>query len=166
MLEKKGFPTKEQIKSCFPDETLMIKPKAVIECYEKIPCNPCSTSCPFDAIYIGKDINDIPVIDFDKCTGCCICVYSCPGLAIKVVQNNGINAKFKIPYEFIPYPVKDEIWNAIDHEGNIIGKAKIVNVTLGKKQNKTALVEVIVDDAILYDFATIRKKDEKRNKNV
>ncbi|MDD5183272.1 MAG: 4Fe-4S binding protein [Bacilli bacterium] len=158
MLEKKGFPTKEQIQSCFPEKTVILNPKAIIECYEKIPCNPCSTSCPFNAIYIGDDINQIPVIDFNKCTGCGVCVFSCPGLAIKVVQTDGKHAKFKIPYEFIPYPKKNEIWNAIDHAGEVIGKAKIANVIIGKKQNKTALVEVIVDDKIIYDFATIRRQ--------
>lgn len=157
MLEKNGFPTIKQIKESFPEKDVILKPKAIIECFERIPCNPCSTSCPFNAIYIGKDINDIPVIDFNKCTGCGICVYSCPGLAIKVVQTDGINAKFKIPYEFIPYPVKNEIWNAINHEGKIIGKAQIINITLGHKQNKTVLVEVIVDDSLIYDFATIRR---------
>lgn len=166
MLDKKGFPTEEQIKDCFPEKSVMIRPKAIIECYERIPCNPCSTSCPFEAIYIGKDINDIPLINFDKCTGCGICVFSCPGLAIKVVQTDGKQAKFKIPYEFIPYPIKDEIWNAVNHEGKIIGKAKIINITLGNKQNKTALVEVLVDDNLIYDFATIRQIGSNGDKNV
>lgn len=159
MLDKKGFPDTKQIKTCFPEIEILLKPKAIIECFENIPCNPCSTSCPFNAIYIGEDINNLPIIDFNKCTGCGICVFSCPGLAIKVVEIHKDKAKFKIPYEFIPYPKEKEIWHAVNHAGEIIGDAQIFKVTLGKKQNKTALVEVIVDDSLLYDFATIKIKE-------
>ena len=54
-------------------------------------------SCPFDAIDIGENINKQPVLDVDKCTGCAICVTSCPGLAISVAQLVGDHAVFKIP---------------------------------------------------------------------
>ncbi|MBW2487610.1 MAG: hypothetical protein JRE72_09330, partial [Deltaproteobacteria bacterium] len=29
---------------------------AVLECLEDIPCNPCESSCKFDAITVGEDI--------------------------------------------------------------------------------------------------------------
>ena len=42
----------------------------VIECPQRIPCNPCGTSCPSGAVVPFKDINDTPAIDYEKCTGC------------------------------------------------------------------------------------------------
>jgi Pyruvate/2-oxoacid:ferredoxin oxidoreductase delta subunit len=105
MLNRDGVATKEQILSRFPSNEVLVKAKAITECYEEIPCNPCATSCPFDAIHIGEDINTKPVVDFDLCTGCGICVYSCPGLAIVTVQIVNDKARFKLPYEFRPLPI-------------------------------------------------------------
>ena len=75
MLIKTGVPTKEDIASITPPREVLEKgPVAVIECFQKIPCNPCYTACKFDAIKPFEDINDRPVIDFDKCTACGQCV--------------------------------------------------------------------------------------------
>ena len=156
MLKKDGVASLEQVISCFPERKYLVKPKAIIECYEKIPCNPCSTSCPFDAIHIGEDINNEPKVDFDKCTGCGICVYSCPGLAIMVCELVGDKVRFKISYEFLPYPNQGEVWDAVNREGQVIGKAIIEKFTLNNRQDRTALVNVIVDKDLLYDFVTIR----------
>ncbi|MDD3106502.1 MAG: 4Fe-4S binding protein [Bacilli bacterium] len=158
MLNKDGIPTIEQIKSCFPSESLLVKPKVIIECYEEIPCNPCSTSCPFHAITIGDNINARPKVDFEKCTGCGVCVYSCPGLAISVAQLVGNKAKFKISYEFLPYPKIGELWTAMNRAGEEIGNALIEKVVLNKVQDKTALVYVETNRSLLYDFITIGKK--------
>ena len=38
----------------------------VIECPQRIPCNPCATSCPTGAVIPFIDINDTPEIDYDK----------------------------------------------------------------------------------------------------
>lgn len=158
MLEKDGVATKEQVYSRFPTQEILTKPKAIIECFENIPCNPCSTSCLFGAITIGEDINNLPRVDFDKCTGCGVCVYSCPGLAIMVSELVGNNARFKIPYEFLPYPKVEEVWYAVNRRGEVIGDAVIEKVTLTKRQDRTLLVQVLVDKTILYDFVTIRRK--------
>ncbi|MFK5883470.1 MAG: 4Fe-4S binding protein [Candidatus Izemoplasma sp.] len=159
MLNKDGVASLELVKSRFPDGDYLVKPLAITECYEDIPCNPCSTSCPFDAIYIGKDINTQPKVDFDKCTGCGICVYNCPGLAIVVVKviDNKI-AQFKIPYEQLPYPVAGEVWSAVNREGKVIGQCNIEKVSLSKRQDKTALVQLNVNKKYLYEFVTIKEK--------
>src|SRR5690554_7479321 len=109
MLDKDGVATIEQVRSRFPNQDIIVKPKAILECYEDIPCNPCSTSCPFDAIDIGENINKQPKLDPDKCTGCGICVTHCPGLAIIVAQIKFDQAIFKIPYEFNPKPKVGDI---------------------------------------------------------
>ncbi len=159
MLNTNGVPSKTQIISKFPNETDILKLKAVTECYEEIPCNPCSTSCPFDAIYIGDDINQKPIVDFDNCTGCGICVYNCPGLAIFIVQKlDDEKARFKIPYELRPLPKKGEIWDGVNRAGNVITDVLIEKVSLTKKQDKTALIQVLVPTKFINDFITIRRQ--------
>jgi Fe-S-cluster-containing hydrogenase component 2 len=158
VLEKVGVATKEQVHSRFPKSEILVKPKAIVECYENIPCNPCSTSCPFEAISIGEDINNTPKVNFDLCTGCGICVTSCPGLAIMVCELKDNKVRYKISYEFLPYPKEGEIWNAVNRKGEVIGDAFIEKFTLSKRQDRTALVQVLVDDNYLYDFVTIRRK--------
>jgi len=154
LLEVKGYPTKDQVKEKFPTD--LIKPKAIIECYQEIPCNPCETSCPFDAITIGRDINKRPVIDFDKCTGCGVCVYSCPGLAIMVANVKDDLAYYKIPYELLPLPKKGDIWQGINRKGEVLCDATILNVIKNKSTDRTAVIHVSVPKKYLYDFITIR----------
>lgn len=158
MLASTGVATSQEVISKFPDS--IVKPKAIIECYEKIPCNPCSTSCPFGAITIGEDINNIPILNADKCTGCAVCVHSCPGLAIMVAQDMGEKIRFKIPYEMLPVPVAGELWNAVDRSGEEIGYVFIERVLTSSKQNKTVLVQLVVDSKMKYDFITIRRPHE------
>ncbi|MBN2605461.1 MAG: 4Fe-4S binding protein [Bacilli bacterium] len=157
MLNKTGVPTIDLIKSRFPKEELLVKPKAITECYEEIPCNPCSTSCPFDAISIGEDINKPPQVDFEKCTGCGICVYSCPGLAIMTVQIVHDKARFKIPYEFRPLPKVNDVYEGVNRNGDVITTVVIEKVTLTEKQDRTVLLQVLVPIEFLYEFVTIRR---------
>lgn len=158
MLNKTGIPTKDLVESRFPEKTKRSHPKAVIECYEDIPCNPCETSCPFRAIHVGPDINQQPKLDVDACTGCGICVTSCPGLAIVVAQTNGNVATLKLPYEFLPRPIKGETWDAVDRGGNVVGDALILSVQTAKSQDRTALVTISFSDKLLLDVVTIRRR--------
>ncbi|MFP4478902.1 MAG: 4Fe-4S binding protein [Candidatus Izemoplasmatales bacterium] len=162
MFRKTGVPTEEMIKSRFPkDKKVLFRPKAIIECYDEIPCNPCETVCPFNAITIGEDINAIPQIDFDKCTGCGICVHSCPGLAIVVAMIKNGKAYFKVPYELLPLPKVDEKWLAVNRKGEVISECKIENVMKAKAStNDTTLVTVSLEQPYLYDFITIRRPHE------
>ncbi len=159
MLNTNGVPEKKLVLSKFPDRELLLKPKAITECYEDIPCNPCATSCPFDAIYIGEDINTQPVVDFEKCTGCGICVYNCPGLAIFTVQElDSTNARFKIPFELRPLPEKGETWSGVNRAGEIITEVLIEKVSLKATHDKTALVQVLVPVEYINYFITIRRQ--------
>jgi len=160
MLNKTGVATLDLIKSRFPSKEQMLQPKAVTECYEEIPCNPCSTSCPFDAITIGEDINTPPKVDFDKCTGCGICVYNCPGLAIFTIQEIENHLIYKIPYEFLPYPNPGDLWQGVNRFGDVICNVLIQKVTISKRQDKTALIQVLVDKEFELEFVTIRRPNE------
>ena len=155
MIEKTGVPSEAMIESCFPDKVVLKKPKAIIECYKEIPCNPCSTSCPFDAIHVPEDINVRPEIDFDKCTGCGICVYNCPGLAITVMQLQDGKVSMKIPYEFTPLPKVGTVLNVMNRAGKAITKGEVTKVQLTDKMNKTALIHVVIDEAYLHEAITI-----------
>jgi len=158
MLKKTGVPTAEQIKAKFPTIEQLAKPKAILECYEDIPCNPCQSACPFDAIIIGDNMNNQPILQVDRCTGCGICVAYCPGLAIVVAQLSNNQAIFKIPYELSPQPKVNEIWYGLNRNGDIIGDATILQVTQRSNQNKTAIVTVSVNADHLYEFISIKEK--------
>ncbi len=43
----------------------------------------CAAVCPFDAIHMNE--NNLPVVDWDKCTGCGKCVSACPRSIISLV---------------------------------------------------------------------------------
>ncbi|MCF7927201.1 MAG: 4Fe-4S binding protein [Candidatus Izimaplasma sp.] len=159
MLKKTGYQEKEIVKKEFPPLKHLKKgPKAFIECYQKIPCNPCTTSCPHDAITIKGDIINRPKLDLAKCVGCGICVYNCPGLAIMVVgqADNPDYKTFDIPYEFYPLPNKGDRVLGLNRKGEELGMFTVLRVLNNKRQDKTALVRVKVPNEFLYDFATIK----------
>ncbi|MFU8793459.1 MAG: 4Fe-4S dicluster domain-containing protein [Acholeplasmataceae bacterium] len=157
MLTKTGYPSLDMILSKFPSQEQLVKPKAILECYEKIPCNPCVTSCPFDAISIADGLNDEPRLNADQCTGCGKCVIHCPGLSIMIAQLINHKAMFKIPYEFSPYPKKGEIWYGVNRNGDVICDAEIKSISV-VKDVQTALVTVITDDKYIHDFVTIKPR--------
>jgi len=135
------------------DEKILEKgPLAVIECYQRIPCNPCETSCPNKAIFIGEDISEIPKIDYDKCTGCGICMRNCPGLAIFIV--NGKENTITLPYEFLPLPKEGEIVKGVDRNGKEVCEAKVVKVL--KFPDKKNLITIKVPKSELMNVRHIK----------
>lgn len=156
MLNKTGVPSREQILERFSQEGKLLKYKAILECYEEIPCNPCATSCPVGAIGIEPNIHAQPLIDLDICTGCAICVAICPGLSIMLAKLSEDKAYFKIPYEMNEVFEKGMSVHALNRSGERIGEARILSVIETKQGVKTKLIEVEVDRALLHEFITIR----------
>lgn len=146
-LEKSGLDFKESRAISFnknePDKYFG-KLRPIIECSQAIPCNPCETSCPVGAITVGKNINSLPLIDYEKCSGCGICATKCPGLAIFMLQEDPEKntAILGIPYEFLPLPVKGQEVLLLNRNGAEVGTGKVVRVT--KPANRTNLVYVEV----------------------
>ncbi|APT73343.1 (2Fe-2S)-binding protein [Thermosipho melanesiensis] len=105
---------------------------AVIECPQAIPCNPCETSCPTSAIKIGENINNVPMVDAQKCIGCGICVMKCPGLAIFLVQRLDDYSIVGIPYEFKLPEVKEEV-ELFNKDGNFLGKGTVLKIMKNDK---------------------------------
>ena len=136
------LPTNEQLE----------KGVAITECIQRIPCNPCVDSCPVHAISM-KDINALPVVDYDTCIACGRCVGVCPGLAIFVVKVRGDQALITLPYEFLPRPQKGESVSVLDRTGKTMGKGKIIRV---KQQGRTSIITVSVEKKYAMDVRNIR----------
>ena len=119
---------------------------AFIECDEKIPCNPCETSCPSGAIHIGEDITALPSFDYSKCTGCGLCIAKCPGLAVFVVNGSYSDetSLVSIPYEFIPLPEEGDEVIGIDREGEDLCTCTVLSVKTNKAYDHTPIVSLIV----------------------
>ncbi|MBU1035076.1 4Fe-4S binding protein [bacterium] len=163
MLERTGIPTDDDLEKVIPNKERLAKgPVVIIECFQKIPCDPCAISCKLGAIKPFKDINDLPQVDFDKCTGCGICISSCPGLAIFVIDENYSDEKslIKLPHEMLPLPQKGEEIYALDRAGETVGKAKVVKVL--KIKSKTNIISISVPKNMAMKIRSIRAED-KRN---
>ncbi len=161
MFEKTGVASREMVMEKFPSvERINKGPVAVVECYQKIPCNPCQTACPVGAIRIGDDINNIPQRDETLCGGCGLCVSRCPGLAIMIVDGSksAETVEFRIPYEFLPLPEPGETVTGLDRAGQPVCKAKVVRVMNPASFDRTPVVTLEVDRAYLYDFRNFRRE--------
>lgn len=130
----------------FPPKAVILNDKfqPIIRCYEEIPCNPCTSVCPANAIRLEGDRNDlmdIPVYT-GGCTGCMQCVLICPGLAITLARQIDNNfAEVVLPHEYIPdFKVGDMI-ALTDTSGNFLENGEVLKIRFMKKY-KTYLVNV------------------------
>jgi sarcosine oxidase subunit alpha len=162
--EKKrmDLPDAEKFRNKFPSlDRINEGPVAIIECFQEIPCNPCTIACNRHAIAMMEDINDLPQLDIEKCNGCALCVSKCPGLAIMVVDGSYSDdeALFKIPYEFTPLPKDGDIVKGLDRFGNYLTDVKIVKVQNLKSFDRTPLIHAAVNKDYIYEFRNIRMGD-------
>lgn len=158
MLEKTGVATAKQVREVFPNlERINKGPVAVIECYQEIPCNPCYKSCHFDAITDLSEINTIPEVIEERCTGCGVCVFNCPGLAIMIVDGSVSedHVLFKIPYEFTPLPEKGQMVKGLDRSGAYLCDVEVTRVQNAKAMDRTPIIHVMVPREHLYAFRNI-----------
>lgn len=146
-LLKKGYVTEEELEN-FPAYSYKkagVHP--VIECTQNIPCNPCQDSCKIGCIRVGVNITQIPQIDEEKkCVGCGMCVASCSGQAIFLVDETyepGY-ASVGFPYEFLPAPVVGEKGKALDRKGTVVCDAEIIDVKKVPAMDKTMVVTMKV----------------------
>lgn len=112
---------------------------AVIECPQRIPCNPCVDACPQGAIRIEGDLNNIPVVDESLCTGCGVCMLNCPGLAIFLVRDNGDGTgTVAVPWEMLPVPQKGKKVLATNRNGLYVCEGRVERV-VRKDDGKAAV---------------------------
>ena len=128
-------------------------PVAVIECFEEIPCNPCETCCPKNAISFKESITSIPELDFNKCIGCGICITKCPGMAIFVLDGTFSESEglVHITYEFLPMPEKDQVVKITGKTGQFLCNGKIHEVKTSKSFDCTAVVTLSVSKDYLLE---------------
>lgn len=159
MLIQDGIPTKEDILTVTPsDERFAKGPVAIAECYQKIPCNPCTKACVKKAIRVEPDINQTPKVDFDICNGCGACIARCPGLAIFVVDMtySETTALVKLPFEFLPLPKAGQKALGLNRAGEELGYFPVVKVTSGGSKNMTYTISLEVPKELAMEVRNIR----------
>lgn len=162
MIEVTGVPTAQDLARVLPPRDRLAQgPVAVIECFQRIPCNPCYTACKFDAIQEFTDINDTPTIKHENCNGCGLCVSKCPGLAIFVVDEtySDHEALVRLPYEFLPVPAKGADVDLLDREGRVVGRGRVERVQNAKVQDRTLVVSVVVPKELSMEVRNIGMGD-------
>lgn len=162
MLKTTGVPTEQDLAGAFPPQERLEKgPVVVVECFETIPCNPCYTACHSGGIDAFNDITDLPNIDFEKCNGCMLCISSCPGLAIMVIDYsyNKDYVKMTIPYEFFPLPKIGEWVKGLDRTGEEVISVQILSVKNAKYQDKTPIISIAVPKVHFKNIRNIKVGD-------
>lgn len=158
MLAETGVPTEKQIEKIKPSlERLGKGPVAVVECFQEIPCDPCFTACKQGAIQPFEDINDLPVIDNDKCNGCGVCVSYCPGLAIFIVDEtySETEAIIRIPWEFLPLPAKGAQVAGLNREGREVTRVTLKKVQPSPKKNGSYILWLVVPKEFAHEVRSI-----------
>lgn len=137
-------------------------PVAVIECFERIPCNPCEASCPFGAITVGSPITNPPVLDFSRCVGCQQCIAVCPGMAIRVVDLSPHERlpSVSLPYELQPVPEVGEEVFALGSMGNVLCSGVVTRVVPPEKRDRTAVLTVELPHDHVLAVKAIRSRRE------
>ena len=145
-LLKKGFVADDEIER-FPGVTHQAGIHPVMECTQNIPCNPCQDACPKHCIRIGDHITALPAVDESaKCIGCGMCVASCSGQAIFLVDETyepGF-ATVTIPYEFLPLPEKGDKGYGLGRDGSKVCEAEGVEVRTATAFDHTNLLTIKV----------------------
>jgi len=71
-------------------------------------------------------------------------------------------AYFKVPYELLPLPQVGDKWHAVNRQGDVIADCKIEQIMPGRKStNTTTVVTVSLEQPYLYEFSTIRRKNNE-----
>ena len=105
------------------------------------------------------DINDLPQINYDKCIGCGLCIASCPGLAIFVLDMTYSKDKalIKLPYEVLPLPRPGQLVTALNREGREVAQTEVIKVQ--KTKQKTYIISIIVPKELALVVRNIKVKE-------
>ena len=117
----------------------------IIHCLQEIPCNPCSTVCPTNSIFMkGDPIMDLPHFE-GKCIGCGKCVAVCPGLAITLIdfRKDAEYPTVTLPYEVSNHKIEigDNIL-CVDIDGKELGTFSVTQILDVKVNNRTQLIKL------------------------
>lgn len=162
-LLQKGYISDGEIEN-YPGVIRMKGVHPVMECSQNIPCNPCQDACARKCIRIGANITSLPAISEDaECTGCGMCVASCSGQAIFLVNEDYEEgyAAVTLPYEFLPLPQKGDKGTAVSRSGRNCCEAEIVEVRCAPAFDYTNLLtmKVPVEMAMTARFFRANQKE-------
>ena len=166
MLINDGIPTWEDIQGVMPSPERLAKgPVAIAECFQKIPCNPCTKACVKKAIKVEPDINQTPKVDFDICNGCGLCLLQCPGLAIFIVDMtfSETHALVKLPFEFLPLPEVGQFACGLNRAGEEMGYFEVHRVVKGKGKNLTSKIELLIPKDLAMEVRNIKAGGYRNN---
>ena len=122
----------------------------VFHCHQEIPCNPCTSVCPLNLIYINpQDIRNVPHFLGHyvgiECLGCEKCVTICPALAVTLVdyRKDPEHPIVTLAYEFPRESSKggDKV-TVLDVEGKVLGKVEVLSVRVSERSDHTMVVKV------------------------
>lgn len=150
-LLEKGYIADTEIER-YPGVTRQAGIHPVMECTQNIPCNPCQDACPKGCITIGKNITSLPVVDAEHtCIGCGMCVASCSGQAIFLVNENVEEGygEVTMPYEFLPLPKEGDTGVALGRDGKEVCEAVVTKVKTAKAFDHTNLLTIKVPNEML-----------------
>lgn len=151
-LLEKGYVAEDEIER-YPGVTHSARVHPVMECTQNIPCNPCQDACPKKCIKIGDNITSLPVVDPEAtCIGCGMCVASCSGQAIFLVDEGYAPdcATVTMPYEFLPLPEAGDRGMALDRSGQAVCEAEVVGVKSMPAFDHTNLLTIKVPLDMAY----------------
>ena len=84
----------------------------------------------------------------------------CPGLAIFLVDKaySETEATVAFPYEYVPTPEVGEEWEAVDRQGQVKCKGKIVKVMNPKAFDRTPIVTVAIPKEFADEVRSVKRK--------
>lgn len=155
----KGFLADEEVEK-YPGVVRKAGVHPVMECSQNIPCNPCQDACPKHCIKIGEHITSLPAIDDNEtCIGCGMCVASCSGQAIFLL-NESYDEEYgtvTLPYEFLPLPEIGTKGKGLGRDGRVVCEAEVVEVKSVKAFDHTNLLTIKVPEEYVMKARFFRK---------
>ena len=161
-LLEKGYVADEEIER-YPGVTHSKGIHPVIECTQNIPCNPCQDACPKGCIRIGSNITALPAVQPDVvCIGCGMCVASCSGQSIFLVDEDTGDGcgTVTLPYEFLPLPKAGDKGVALGRDGKKVCEAEVVNVRSAKAFDHTNLLTMKVPKDMVMKARFFKREEE------
>jgi len=106
---------------------------------------------------VGNPITNLPYLDEDKCIGCGLCIASCPGQAIFLINMaySEDKALVGMPYEYLPMPKIGQIVKAKNRNGQVIGEGTVTQILDNEAYDKTKVVFVAVGKDVAEEVRAI-----------